>query len=145
MTRSAVVATSLLLSSSLSAQAAPPRALLLGEWFGGSTCTRAAWNASCHDERNAYRFEPTAYPDSVVVRGFKLVNEGYVSMGDLTLGFHPATGEWRGDFSTSRGRSRISYLVTDSTLTGQIVDLDADHVIRRATATRGSSVPLPRD
>jgi len=118
------------------------RSEVLGRWEGTSTCVKAPWNASCHDEVVRYDFAPLD-SDSVAVRlhAFKLVNGEYDWMGDLDFRPDSTAGRWVCDLVTRRGPIRWTFDVTDSALTGTLIDMDARRIGRNARARR---VPAPR-
>ena len=135
----------LLLVSLPALQAQAPHPSILGEWHGTSICTKETWNSGCNDETTVYVFTATGSADSVISHGYKQVASAYVSMGDLALAFHAPSGQWRGEFSNSRVHILIRYEAGDSALTGQVVDLLTERIVRQVTARRASGAKLPAD
>jgi hypothetical protein len=117
-------------------QSASPQDAILGEWVGTSTCTKAAWNASCNDEETKYVFTRTDTKDAVQERAYKKVNGAYELMGEQIMTFDAKAHEWAADFSNERVRIRRSYEVVDSQLTGKVVDLRTGNVARQVRAHR---------
>jgi hypothetical protein len=118
---------------------------ILGEWHGTSICTKAPWNTGCNDEVTVYVFTRMAGSDSVMAHGYKRLDQAYVAMGDLALALDPARRLWQGEFSNSRVRLAVTYQIADSALSGRVVDLLNNRLIRQITARRATGARLPPD
>lgn len=129
-----------------SASGQTPTPSLLGQWHGTSICVKAAWNAACNDEEVFLWFEPapTGLP-RILLHAYKRVGSGIESMGDLEA--LPDTGQarWAADFSNTRVHIRWLYQVTDSGLTGTLVQLPSMRVARHQRAQRDSTWRPPPD
>lgn len=132
--RAAIVST--LLWQPLLGQSSAPADAILGEWVGTSTCTKAAWNASCNDEETKYVFTQTDTKDAVQEHAYKKINGAYELMGEQVMTFDATAHEWFADFSNERVRIRRSYQVVDSQLTGKVVDLRTGQIARQVLAHR---------
>ena len=114
-----MTAAALLLSSLVMTQGAGaghPTSELVGRWRGTSICTKADWNAACHDEEALYDFQEGVAPGHVLSKGYKIVNGKPEYMGDLDFAYdETAEGVGRRvlrparsvalDFRSARGRT----------------------------------------
>ena len=81
------------------AAAAHPTSELIGRWRGTSICTKADWNAACHDEEALYDFKEGVAPGHVLSKGYKIVNGTPEFMGDLDFAWDPGAGAWVAEFA----------------------------------------------
>lgn len=109
---------------------------ILGYWRGRSTCVKAPWNATCHDEAVLYHFVPSAeHPGQVTLDAFKYANGAPEPMYDLGFAWDTTRHEWAARYSNSRVRILWSYAVRDTLLTGRLVDLPDERLVRDVQAT----------
>jgi len=123
------MAVSVFLLSSLvvmqGAAVAHPTSELIGRWRGTSICTKADWNAACHDEEALYDFKEGVAPGHVLSKGYKIVNGTPEYMGDLDFAWDPGAGAWVAEFAGPRIRSRWVFSVHGDTIDGRAVLLPA--------------------
>ena len=101
-----------------------PADSVLGRWEGTSTCIKASWNASCHDEVVQYDFvRAPARGDTITLHASKRVGGKWEWMGDLDLTYDTARHRWVGEFANSRVHIEWSYWLVGRTLQGEVVGL----------------------
>lgn len=114
-----------------------PADAILGRWEGTSTCVKAEWNASCHDEVTRYDFvRPPGRGDTITVSAFKRVNGDWEAMGDFDLRYDAAGHRWVGEFANSRTHVELSYWIEGAQLHGQMVQLPGRRKGRDIAARR---------
>ena len=83
-----------------------PTSELVGRWTGRPICTKADWNAACHDESALYDFKEGVAPGRVLSKGSKIVNGKPEYMGDLDFAYDETAKAWVAEFSGPRVQSR---------------------------------------
>jgi hypothetical protein len=119
--------------------AAPPSiAAIVGEWRGTSLCTNREVAPACKDERVVYTFSPsrTAPADAVHLKADTLVNGAVVPMYELDLTFEPVSGTWRSEVRSEGFSGLWSYTVEGSRLSGTLVELPSNALLRRVEAAK---------
>jgi hypothetical protein len=103
---------------------------LLGTWHGTSACVDRARLPACNNEEVVYEARPRGPgSDSVALRADKVVNGKRESMGELAfVRATPAT--WVAELHTSRVRGRWVLEVHGDSLTGRLIDLGSNELVR---------------
>lgn len=98
-----------------------PAAAILGRWEGTSICVKAEWNRACHDETAMHEFtRDTAHAGVIIDHGYKLLDGQWDWMADFPLRYDPARRRWAGEWSNSRVRIEVSYVLQGSDLVGTL-------------------------
>jgi hypothetical protein len=105
-----------------------PTSELVGRWHGTSICTKADWNASCHDEEALYECKDGVAPGHVLMKGYKIVNGKPEYMGDLDFAYDETAGAWVAEFAGSRVQSRWIFETQGDDLNGRAVSLPSMRV-----------------
>ena len=132
----------LLLSSLVMTQGAVaghPTSELVGRWRGTSICTKADWNAACHDEEALYDFQEGVAPGHVLSKGYKIVNGKPEYMGDLDFAYDETAKAWVAEFAGPRVQSRWIFEVHGDELNGRAVFPPSMRVGRTIHVTRQTS------
>jgi hypothetical protein len=116
-----------------------PTSELVGRWRGPSICTKAEWNAACHDEDALYEFTEGVAPGHVLAKGYKVVDGKPEYMGDLDFAFDVTDKAWVAEYVGPRVRSRWIFEVTGNDLSGRVVLLPEKHIGRTIHVARQSS------
>lgn len=116
-----------------------PTSELVGRWHGSSVCTKAEWNAACHDEEALYDASEGARPGHVLLKGYKVVNGQPEFMGDLDFTYDETAKAWVSDYAGPRVHSRWIFEVRGDDLNGRTVILPTMRVGRTIHGTRQSS------
>jgi len=112
------------------------QASIVGTWHGTSLCVDLKSFPNCKNEEVIYVVEPVAHrQDSVLLKASKIVAGKIDPMGDLGFTRKPGTNVWTSEFK-SRYHSLWSLTVSDSTISGTLVDLPADRLVRRVEVRR---------
>lgn len=135
-----LVGSSLFLSIVLAGAAvkgAPSTEAFLGEWDGTSSCVDKVKFPSCHDEVVIYHVARSSAGDSyVTLSADKVVGGKAAAMGDLDFRFDPSLKAWTSQIKTSGGNELWSFQVTGSELSGTLVELPSNTLIRKVTAKK---------
>ncbi len=110
---------------------------IIGTWRGTSTCVKESWNSACNDEVVIYRV--TAVPkqaDSIALDAQKIVGGVPEPMGTLTLGYDPAAQTWAAEWRNARYHLLWTYQVSDTVLTGTLLQLPSRRIARHVSARR---------
>jgi hypothetical protein len=120
------------------AVAAPsPAADILGTWNGTSTCVKSPEFPSCHDEVVVYEFRKAASgADAVTLAAFKIVNGERQLMGEMDFTFDAKQGAWVSEFQSPRYHGRWTFVVRGDEITGTLVDLPSNHLVRNVSVRR---------
>jgi hypothetical protein len=113
-----------------------PTSELVGLWHGTSTCTKADWNAACHDEEAVYDVHPGKAPGHVLLHGYKIVAGAAQFMGDLDFAYHEPDNTWVAEFVGPRVTSRWVFRVTGESMEGQALHMPEKRVAREVRVTR---------
>jgi hypothetical protein len=116
-----------------------PTSELVGRWRGPSICTKADWNAACHDEDAFYDASEGVAPGHVLLKGYKVIDGKPQYMGDLDFAFDASEKAWVAEFSGPHLQSRWIFEVSGNELHGQAVVLPSKQVSRTIHVTRQSS------
>jgi hypothetical protein len=119
--------------------AAHPTSELVGRWTGSSVCTKADWNAACHDEEALYDFQEGVAPGHVLSKGYKMVNGKPEYMGDLDFAYDETAKAWVAEFSGTSVQSRWIFEPHGDDLRGRAVLLPSMRVGRTIHVTRQPS------
>jgi hypothetical protein len=122
-----------------SGAAAHPASELVGRWRGTSICTKADWNAACHDETALYDFNEGDAPGHVVSKGYKVVNGKPEYMGDLDFSYDETARAWVAEYSGPRVQTRWIFEPHGDDLNGRAVALPSMRVARTIHITRQTS------
>jgi hypothetical protein len=131
MSAAVLVLSSLVMTQS--GVAGHPTSELVGLWHGTSICTKADWNAACHDEEAVYDVHPGEAPGHVLLHGYKIVAGAAEFMGDLDFAWDDEAKAWKAEFVGPRVRSRWLLEVAGDSLTGKaflLPDLRVGRTIR---------------
>ena len=136
-----ITATVLVLLSLVVTQGVPghPTSELVGRWTGSSVCTKADWNAACHDESALYDFKEGVVPGHVLSKGYKVVNGKPEYMGDLDFAYDETAKAWVAEFSGPSVQSRWIFEPHGDDLRGRAVLLPSMRVGRTIHVTRQPS------
>ena len=121
---------------------APPRdpALdrILGEWRGNSVCVDLEKAPFCHDEVVIYDFTRGDgwHADRTHLKAYKVVDGRRELMGELDFDYDRAAGTWKCEFEAPRVHGRWSFQVEEDRLTGMLVELPSEAVLRKVSAPR---------
>ena len=126
----------LVLAATFAAGPSHPTSELVGVWHGTSTCTKADWNAACHDEEVVYDFHDGRTPKHVVVHAYKIVGGKADFMGDLDFSWDETSNAWKAEFASPRVHSRWLFEVTGESLAGKAFLLPEMRVGRTVQVTR---------
>jgi hypothetical protein len=118
------------------AGAPDPTGKLIGLWHGTSICTKADWNAACHDEEAVYDVHAGEVPGHVVLHGYKVVAGAAEFMGDLDFVYHEADDTWVAEFVGPHVTSRWVFKVTGESIDGQALLMPEKRVGREIRVTR---------
>ena len=121
--------------------------LLRGEWHGSSICTDRVRAPACKDEEVVYRFsrpEPPAPPvppappntTGLHLAADKIVDGVAQPMGEFDLSFDAATKRWISEVQTPRVHVLWSFDCDGASLTGTLVELPSQALLRRVAAER---------
>ena len=118
--------------------------LLRGEWHGSSICTDRVRAPACKDEEVVYRFsrpEPPAPPAPPNTAGLHLEADKIVDgvaqpMGEFDLSFDAATKRWISEIQTPRVHVLWSFACDGASLTGTLVEMPSQALLRRVAAER---------
>lgn len=124
------------LVAALGASADHPTSELVGRWRGTSICTKADWNAACHDETVVYEATEGAAPGHVRLEAYRIVNGSAVDMGDLDFAYDAGAKAWVAEFANTRTRSRWTFAVSGDQIDGRGVLLPSMQVARTVHVTR---------
>ncbi len=124
------------LLAAATAGAPDPTGKLIGLWHGTSICTKADWNAACHDEEAVYDVHAGQAPGHVVLHGYKIVAGAAAFMGDLDFAYHEADDTWVAEFVGPRVTSRWVFKVTGESVDGQALLMPEKRVSREIRVTR---------
>jgi hypothetical protein len=114
-----------------------PADAILGRWEGTSTCIKADWNASCHDEVTRYDFvRDSTRPGVIVTHAYKRVGADWDWMGDVDVRWDAAGHRWAGEWNNGRVHIEWSYWLQDGALAGQLVSLPGRRKARDVIAHR---------
>ena len=116
-----------------------PTSELVGRWHGTSICTKADWNAACHDEEALYDFKEGVAPGHVLCKGYRMVNGKPEYMGDLDFAYDETAKAWVAEFSGPRVQSRWIFEPHGDDLDGRFVLLPSMRVGRTIHVTRQTS------
>jgi len=116
-----------------------PTSELVGRWHGTSICTKADWNAACHDEEALYEFTEGAAPGHVLSKGYKIVNGKPEYMGDLDVAYDETARAWVAEYSGPRVQTRWIFEVHENELNGRAVFPPSMRVGRTIHITRQTS------
>lgn len=119
-----------------SAGQAHPTSELVGRWRGTSICTKADWNAACHDEDALYEASAGGAPGHVLLKGYKIVNGQPEYMGDLDFAYDETAKAWVAEYAGPRVRARWIFDVQGDDLKGRTVILPSMQVGRTIHVTR---------
>jgi hypothetical protein len=101
-----------------------PADAILGRWEGSSTCVKAGWNTSCHDEVTRYDFvRDSTRPGVIVTHAYKQVGSDWDWMGDVDVRWDSAGHRWAGEWGNSRVHIEWSFWLQGEKLAGQLVSL----------------------
>jgi hypothetical protein len=109
---------------------------IVGYWRGTSTCVDKVRFPACHDEDVLYdvRAQPGS-SDTVQLRAHKIVNGSREFMYELPF-VQAADGSWSAEFRNSRVHGRWVVRVTGQGMTGRLLDLPSERVVRRMALRR---------
>jgi len=115
----------------------PPQAgALIGSWHGTSTCVDKVRFPACHDEEVIYDFtKVNQSTDTVLWKADKVVNGRRESMGELSA-VRESGGSWSAEFQTPRVHDRWELQISDSMMTGRLLDLPGRTLVRRVSLRR---------
>ena len=110
--------------------------LIVGSWHGTSTCVDKVHFPACHDEEVIYdvRVRPGT-ADTVDLRADKVVNGVREFMGELVFVRH-ADGSWSAALQGSRVPGRVELAINGIAMTGRLLELPSERVIRRMSLRR---------
>jgi len=135
--RSAALGLFLALFAPVGVAAPAPVAEILGEWRGTSTCVKSPEFPSCHDEVVVYEFRKSAAAgDAVTLAAFKIVDGEKQLMGEMDFSFDEKQGAWTSEFRTARYHGLWTFFVKEGAITGTLVDLPSNHVVRNVSVRR---------
>ena len=127
----------LLLTAAAAAASPSPADEVLGTWNGTSTCVKSPEFPSCHDEVVVYEFRKAASDaDAVTLAAFKIVNGEKQLMGEMDFTRDAKLGAWVSEFQSARYHGRWSFVVRDGEITGTLVDLPSNHLVRNVSVRR---------
>jgi hypothetical protein len=136
----ALLLASSLLSAVLAARAvegAPTNDAFLGEWEGTSSCVDKARFPACKDEVVVYHVTSSPAGDShATMAADKVVDGKALNMGTLDFRFDSNLKAWTSELRNPSGTALWSFQVTGSELSGTLVDLPSQALIRRVTAKK---------
>jgi len=125
------------LSAAAAANAASPRAAILGTWKGTSICVKSAEFPSCHDEVVVYEIKESAKGgDATTCGAFKIVDGEKQFMGDLEFIWDAGQGAWVSELTTPRVHALWTFVVHGDEITGTLVDLPSKHLVRNVSAKK---------
>ena len=141
VSRSALLlGSSLLLSTMLTGGAvegAPANETFLGEWDGTSSCVDKVKFPACRDEVVIYHVAPSSAGDSyVTLTADKVVGGKVAPMGALDFRFDPGLKAWTSQIKNSGVNALWSFQVTGSELSGTLVELPSNALIRKVAAKK---------
>jgi hypothetical protein len=136
--RAAAVAVAIVSIGASSARAAAgPVDAIVGTWRGTSLCVDRQAAPACTDETVIYDIVATAgKPDTVTVKADKVVDGKREPMGVLDFTFDAARGRWSTAIETPRLRATWYLVVEGTAMSGTMVMLPANAVVRRITLTK---------
>jgi hypothetical protein len=119
------------------AEGGPPSAAFLGEWDGTSSCVDKARFPACKDEIVIYHVAASPAGDSqVTLTADKVVDGKAAPMGALDFRFDPSVEAWTSQIRNSGVTALWSFRVTGSELSGTLVELPSNALIRKVTAKK---------
>jgi len=125
------------LCAAAAANAAAPRAAILGTWKGTSTCVKSQEFPSCHDEIVVYEVRESGNGgDAVTLAAYKIVDGEKQFMGDLEFAWDPKPGAWVSELTTPRVHALWTFVVQGDDITGTLVDLPSKHLIRNVSVKK---------
>ena len=124
-----------LLAAAAPAAKAPPPVSILGEWHGTSLCVDRVFAPACKDEVVVYRFTP-AGKDTARCSAYKIVAGEEQWMGDLDFTPRGRSNDWLCDMRTARYHGNWRFHITDTLLTGDLIDVPTKKQVRRVRAMR---------
>ena len=130
----------LLLSTMLAGAAvegAPSSDAFLGEWDGTSSCVDKVKFPACRDEVVVYHVASSSAGDSqVTLNADKVVDGKALAMGALDFRFDSSRKAWTSELRNPGGSALWSFQVTGSELSGTLVELPSNALIRKVTAKK---------
>jgi len=118
-------------------EGAPSSDAFLGEWDGTSSCVDKVKYPACKDEIVIYHVAPSSEGDSrVTLTADKVVAGKVATMGALDFRFDSSLKAWTSQIKTSGVDALWSFQVTGSDLSGTLVELPSNTLIRRVTAKK---------
>ena len=118
--------------------ASNPAAAILGEWRGTSLCVDKARDTACRDEQTIYTVDSASTPRGPVrMQADKIVNGRRLDMGVFRLKYDSVAHVWSQDMHTPSGHDIVwSFAAIGDSLTGTLVDLPGNRLVRRVSARR---------
>lgn len=120
---------------------------IAGDWRGASTCVNRQHFPRCTDEQVVYeaRVMP-ATPDTVVVRGYRIVDGRRDFMGEYSV-THREDGSWVSEVRTARYHLRLELRPAGDRMTGALTDLGVGYRVRDIALERtgGGYDPVTMD
>ena len=133
----AVLVAALACIAAASARAAGAVDAIVGTWRGTSLCGDRAAAPACSDEVVIYDIVRTGgKADAVTVNADKVIDGTRVPMGSLDFTFDAAHGRWSTNIETPRVRATLSLVVDGASMTGTMVQLPSNAVVRRMRLTK---------
>lgn len=109
---------------------------IVGSWHGTSTCVDKVHFPACNDEEVIYDVRArSGTADTVDLRADKVVNGVREFMGELVFG-RRGDGSWSSVFKNTRVTIRFELSVNGTAMTGRILDVPSERIIRRISLRR---------
>jgi len=125
------------LCAAAAANAAAPRAAILGTWKGTSICVKSPEFPSCHDEVVVYEVRESGNGgDAVTLAAYKIVDGEKQFMGDLEFAWDDKQGAWNSEYTNGRVHVLWTFVVQGDDITGTLVDLPSKHLIRNVSVKK---------
>jgi hypothetical protein len=124
--------------SDTNAQSPTPSDTIIGQWRGTSICTDRKLAPACTDETIQYIFTHlSSNPREMVhLNAQKLVVGEYATMYEMDLRYDQSGQRWQAAVESPRIHALWSYAVQSNHLTGTLLALPSNAVIREVRATR---------
>jgi hypothetical protein len=113
--------------------------VIAGSWQGTSTCVDLSRYPACHNEQVIYNVRPMpGTRDTVTLRADKMVNGAREFMYELPF-IRQRDSSWTADFENPRYQGRWVLRVSETRMSGELLDLPSRQVVRRMSLTRTRS------
>lgn len=108
----------------------------LGTWRGTSTCVNRQVAPACKDETVVYEVRRSDKPQTATLKADKIVDGQRVPMGELDFAYDAKESCWRSEFKTSRVHAAWCLKVQGKGMTGSLLDLPDNVVVRKVELKR---------